>query len=88
MLVKEHQFKFYIGKNPRSILVEECVSEGRKWPQKFRANVPTSQFESRTFYASTAEGAAEQAAKYIHRSIVRNVVQISLHQIQLQKETG
>lgn len=88
MLVKEHRFKLHIGRKNHSILVEEYISQGKKWPQKFRVSVPISAFESKVFYASTPGEAAEQAAKYLSRTNVHSIDQASLQQIQLWQETG
>jgi hypothetical protein len=88
MLVREHHFRLHIGGKIHSILVEEYVSHGKQWPQEFRANVPISTFESKAFYASTSEGAAEKAARYLIRSNVHSIDRASLQQIQLRQETG
>ncbi len=89
MLVKEHSFKLFVGGKIHSILVEEYISHGTKWPQKCRASVPISKFESRAFYASTPEAAAEQVVQYyLRRTNVHPIDQIALHQIQLREETG
>lgn len=87
MLVKEHQFKLYVGKKIHSICVEESISQDTRWREKFRATVPTAPFKSKEFYASTPEGAAEQAAMCLLRTNV-HPIDLSLHQIQFRRETG
>jgi hypothetical protein len=86
MLVKEHQFKLHLGNKPRSIVVEEYISYGQQWREKFRATVRLSGLESRVFYASTLEEAAEKAATYIRRIYARPIDQLSLHQVQLRQK--
>jgi hypothetical protein len=88
MLVKEHRFKFHIGNNSHTILVEEYISHGAMWREKFKATVQISRLKSKEFYASTLEGAAGQAATYLLRIDVHPIDRTSLRQIQLRQDTG
>jgi hypothetical protein len=89
MLVKEHSFKFHVGGKIHPVIVEELISHGEKWREKFRAKVSISTFESRVFYGSTPEEAAEQVVRYyLSRINVRPIDQRSLYQVQLRRETG
>jgi len=88
MLVREHHFKFHIGNKAHSILVEEYISHGTIWREKFKATVQISRLKSKDFYASTLEVAAEQAAAYLRRAYVQPIDRASLRQIQLRLDTG
>jgi len=65
-LVKEHSFKFTVGAETHSFLVEELVAKLSSWPDRFRLRLDVScRSEAKTFYGENCYQVAEKAADFL-----------------------
>jgi hypothetical protein len=65
-LVKEHRFKFTVGAETHSFLVEEMVAKLSSWPARFRLRLEaSSRSEAKTFYGATCYEVAAKAADFV-----------------------
>ena len=65
-LVKEHIFKFTVGDETHSFLVEELVAKLSSWPERFRLRLgASSRSEAKTFYGENCYQVAEKAADFL-----------------------
>jgi hypothetical protein len=63
ILVKEHRFKFVVGRKMHVFVVEELVEGPVDWPAKFRLRFCASaRSEIRTIYGASCYEVAEKAA--------------------------
>ena len=65
-LVKEHRFKFTVGDETHSFVVEEAVTKLSNWPDRFRLTISSSPHsEAKTFYGIDCYEVVTKAADFI-----------------------
>jgi len=66
ILVKEHRFKFVVGRIMHVFVVEELVKGPVDWPDKFRLRFcAPARSEIRTIFGASCYEVAEKAAQYV-----------------------